>query len=108
MRRLATILVLLIVGLQYRAWFSDDGYFSVQALNGRLEQQQRRTELQRQRNRLLAAEVLALKEGHAAVEARARADLGMIRTGETFYIVAEKPAPQNSTEPPATVPDVER
>ncbi len=108
MKLLIVMLILLIAGLQYRAWFSDDGYFAAQALNERLEQQQRRAELQRQRNRLLAAEVLALKKGHAAVEARARADLGMIREGETFYIVAEEVAPVNSMESPATAPDLER
>ena len=108
MKLFIVMLVLLIAGLQYRAWFSDDGYFVVQALNERLEQQQRRAELQRQRNRLLAAEVLALKQGHAAVEARARADLGMIREGETFYIVAEEAAPVNSRESPGTAPDLER
>ena len=108
MKLLIVMLILLIAGLQYRAWFSDDGYFAARALNERLEQQQRRAELQRQRNRLLAAEVLALKEGHAAVEARARADLGMIREGETFYIVAEEAAPGSSGEPPGTPPDLER
>ena len=102
------VLILLIAALQYRAWFSDDGYFAAQALNERLEQQQRRAELQRQRNRLLAAEVLALKKGHAAVEARARADLGMIREGETFYIVAEDLAPVDWMESPETTPGPER
>lgn len=104
MKLFVVLLVLLIGALQYRAWFSDDGYFAVQALNERLERQQSRAELQRQRNRLLAAEVLALKKGHAAVEARARADLGMIRKGEKFYIVAEEAAPGNSGEPPGTDP----
>ena len=100
MKLLIVMLVLLIAGLQYRAWFSDDGYFAAQALNERLEQQQRRAELQRQRNRLLAAEVLALKDGHAAVEARARADLGMVREGETFYIVVDEAAAEVSGKPP--------
>jgi len=88
-KRVVIVLSVLILGLQYRAWFSDDGYLAARALNERLEQQQRRAESQRQRNRMLAAEVLALKEGYAAVEARARADLGMIREGETFYILVE-------------------
>ena len=108
MKLLIVMLILLIAGLQYRAWFSDDGYFAAQALNERLEQQQRRAELQRQRNRLLAAEVLALKKGHAAVEARARADLGMIREGETFYIVAEEVTPTDPMELPEAAPDPER
>ena len=107
MKLMIVLLVLVIAGLQYRAWFSEDGYFAVQALNERLERQQRRAELQRQRNRLLAAEVLALKEGHAAVEARARADLGMIREGERFYILTEEPAAGNPGELPG-MPNLER
>lgn len=105
MKLLIAALIVVVAGLQYRAWFSDDGYFAARALTERLEQQQRRAELQRQRNRILAAEVLALKNGHAAVEARARADLGMIRAGETFYIVAEEAAPGSIEELPESAPD---
>ena len=56
-----------------------------QAENARLEQ----------RNQALAADVAELKSGEAAVEDRARAELGMIKPGETFYRVVEgeKPAP---------------
>ena len=37
----------------------------------------------------LAAEVQALKSGLDAVEARARTELGMIKNGETFYLVVD-------------------
>ncbi len=97
MKFIVLILIVLIAGLQYLAWFGDDGYFAVKALGERLEEHRRQSERQRRRNRLLAAEVVALKNGHAAVEARARVDLGMIREGETFYILtdeAKQPSPQ--------------
>jgi len=90
MKLLFLALLLLLAGLQYQAWYGDHGYFVVQALSDRLEEQKLRAEQLRQRNRLLAAEVLALKQGHAVVEARARVDLGMIRADETFYIVTER------------------
>jgi cell division protein FtsB len=49
------------------------------------------------RNDALSAEVEDLKSGEAAIEDRARSELGMIKPGETFYRVVE-PAP------PATAP----
>jgi 2-C-methyl-D-erythritol 4-phosphate cytidylyltransferase len=47
---------------------------------------------------VLAAEVEDLKSGEAAVEERARSELGMIKPGETFYRVVE-PQPAPSDEP---------
>ena len=41
----------------------------------------------RARNAALDAEVRDLGQGTAAIEARARTTLGMIRDGETFYLV---------------------
>ena len=40
-----------------------------------------------QRNAVLEAEVADLRNGGAAIEAHARSELGMIRKGETFYLV---------------------
>ena len=44
-----------------------------------------------ERNDVLAAEVEDLKSGYDAIEERARMELGMIRQGETFFQVIEKP-----------------
>jgi cell division protein FtsB len=55
-----------------------------------------------QRNQALAADVNDLKHGEQAVEARARAELGLIKPGETFYQVVEKPANGATVAAPAT------
>ena len=57
-----------------------------------------------QRNQALGADVLDLKHGDQAVEARARTELGLIKPGEMFYQVVEKPAPVPAKRrlPPAT------
>ena len=50
------------------------------------EQEAINAELQA-RNEALAVEVLDLKTGLEAVEERARSELGLIATGETFYMI---------------------
>jgi cell division protein FtsB len=90
MKILLALLLVLLAGLQYKLWFSDVGRRAADGLELRLEAQQRRTDLLAHRNRLLTAEVVALKEGLDAVEARARRDLGMVKDGETFYLVPDQ------------------
>ena len=50
-----------------------------------------------ERNKGLDAEVRDLKSGLMAIEERARAEMGMIRSDETFYRLLEQPLPQPVT-----------
>jgi len=59
------------------------------ALQARVVAQQAENARLYQRNEALAADVGELKSGAAAVEDRARGELGMIKPGETFYRVVE-------------------
>ncbi|QDW66055.1 cell division protein FtsB [Luteimonas granuli] len=93
LRIVLVVLVALLAWLQYRLWFGSGGNGEVAALQAQVEQQARQNEGLRERNAALAAEVADLKSGEAAIEERARAELGMIRPGETFYRVVER-APQ--------------
>ncbi|MCE2461123.1 MAG: septum formation initiator family protein [Pseudomonadales bacterium] len=83
--------------LLFRFWFSESGWFAVRELEANVETQARQTAELAQRNRVLAAEVLTTKEGHEVVEARARADLGMVAEGETFYVVVDPAGPDVQT-----------
>jgi cell division protein FtsB len=89
MRIVMLILLVLLVLLQYKAWFSDVGHFAAARLSAEVAEQTNRGELLARRNQILRAEVLALKRGVEALEARARNDLGMIKEGETFYLVPD-------------------
>ncbi len=89
MRLLIALLVVLFAALQYKAWFSDVGYLAAWDLQREVDQQRQRAEVLEQRNRLLTAEVLALKDGLDAIESRARSELGMIKKDETFYLVPD-------------------
>ena len=104
MRGLAVLLVLLLAllgWLQYRLWFGNGGEREVADLQAQVQRQARDNTGLRERNAALAAEVQDLKSGEAAVEERARSELGMIKPGETFYRVVETPAPR---QPPAPAP----
>ena len=88
------LLLLVLLGwLQYRLWFGSGGQREVEALQQQVRQQAHDNAGLTQRNEALAAEVEDLKSGEAAVEERARSELGMIKPGETFYRVVE-PQPQ--------------
>jgi cell division protein FtsB len=92
MRGLRIVLVLLLdlLGwLQYRLWFGGGGEREVAQLQAQVARQRHDNTGLQQRNDALAAEVEDLKSGEAAVEERARNELGMIKPGETFYRVIE-------------------
>jgi cell division protein FtsB len=85
MRALIAVLFALLVLLQYRLWFGAGGLNEVRHLRQEISHQRSENQLLGERNRTLAAEVQDLKQGTAAIEERARTDLGMVGEGETFY-----------------------
>jgi cell division protein FtsB len=95
MRIFAAILAITLVLLQYRVWVSDRGNREVLRLTAAVEAQTAANFEQRGRNRQLVAEVNDLKVGLTALEERARSELGMVGSSETFYqvVTAATPAP---------------
>ncbi len=89
MKALVAALVLVFLGLQWRLWVGDGGVAELRQLEAQLAVQQQENETLRLRNQMLENEVLDLKNGLEAVEERARADLGMTREDETFYMIIE-------------------
>ncbi len=99
---LLAALVAVLALLQFRLWMGQGGYRSVAALQAQVQQQTRENAGLEQRNAALAAEVEDLKSGEAAVEERARSELGMIKPGETFYrVVGTGDAPVANPGPAA-------
>ncbi|SHI28068.1 cell division protein FtsB [Pollutimonas bauzanensis] len=84
MRLLFIILALLTAITQYPLWWGKGGWLRVQELERKASSQQETNEALIARNNALQAEVQDLKSGKAAVEERARAELGMIKDGEIF------------------------
>lgn len=109
MKFLVAVLLLVLAGLQYRLWLSDDGIRSVLNLRQSVAAQTAENETLSRRNDQLAAEVKDLKEGLAALEERARTDLGMVGSNETFFQVVENPTPAGTAPvAPPQAPPVQR
>jgi cell division protein FtsB len=90
---LAVALLAALLLLQYRLWLSGDGVREVLQLRTEVASQLQQNATLAERNRELAGEVRDLKQGYAALEERARSDLGMIAGNETFYqVVPRSPA----------------
>ena len=87
---LAAILVL----HQYQLWLSHDGLPSLLRLHQAVEKQRLDNTELKERNQVLAAEVQDLKSGLDALEERARSELGMVKPGETFFQIIDKPDEQ--------------
>jgi cell division protein FtsB len=104
MRILAIVLGFALVLLQYRLWLSDQGLREVSRLQSAVDAQGAANREQSERNRQLAAEVNDLKVGLAALEERARSELGMVGNSETFYqiVTAATPTPATAATTPVT------
>ena len=89
MRVFAVALLLVLAALQYRLWVSDEGVRAVITLRSSVAAQAAENQTLVQRNEQLVAEVKDLKEGLAALEERARNDLGMIGANESFFQVVD-------------------
>jgi cell division protein FtsB len=87
MKWLAGALLSVVLLLQYRLWLSDDGVRELSRLDEAVAHQKAENAELEARNAQLIAEVADLKAGMAAIEERARSELGMIGRNETFYQV---------------------
>lgn len=92
---------MLIALLQYPLWLGKGSWLKVWDLNRQISERQEVNAKLKARNEALDAEVRDLKQGFAAIEERARSELGMIKQDEVFYQVFEaellpSPAPAKS------------
>ncbi len=91
MKALTLIFVVLIALLQYPLWLGKGSWLRVWNVSQKIEQQKKANLDYRLRNDSLRAEVRDLKQGNAAIEERARSELGMIKNDEVFYQVIDQP-----------------
>ena len=82
-------LIIVLIALQARFWIGEGSMADVVRLRSEITDQQEENERLVSRNKILSAEVRALKSGTEGIEKRAREDMGMIKEGETFYMIVE-------------------
>jgi cell division protein FtsB len=88
---LTLILITLVALLQYPLWLGKGSWLKVWEIDQQVTRQHEINQKLQMRNAALDAEVRDLKQGHEAVEERARSELGMIKQNEIFFhIVNEK------------------
>ncbi len=83
------LLLVLLLALQYRYWFGDGSVRERKLLAAQIAAQQTENQQQAKRNKVMEAEIIELKQGLETVEERARHELGMIKQGETLYLLMD-------------------
>ena len=90
MKFLNIALLLILVLIQNRLWNGNGSIPDVKRLEEMKAMQIEENKALVERNISLGAEVMDLKEGLEAIEGRARSEMGMIRSDETFYRIIER------------------
>jgi cell division protein FtsB len=90
MKMIVSLLVILLLALQYKLWIGPGSLAEVWRTHQSIQAQTRENISLMERNRALDAEVSDLKQGRDAIEERARSELGMIGRDEVFYQIIDE------------------
>ncbi len=93
MRILQVLLILIILGLQVRLWIGPGSLTEIDQIDAAISTQETENASLETRNQSLLTEVEELKNGTDGIEEMAREDLGLIKEGETFYMIVEPEKP---------------
>ncbi len=106
MRLITIALLALLVLIQYPLWLGKGGWLRVWELDKQVNAAHEKNDELKARNAKLDSEVQDLKNGTAAVEERARFELGMIKKDEIFVQILDagskvesKPSASNNKLP---------
>jgi cell division protein FtsB len=98
MRLVTAVLIVLLALIQYPLWWGHGGWLRVHELQQQLAQQLQKNADAKLRNERIQGEVQDLQNGTAAVEERARYEMGMVKDGEVFvqFVSPNQPLPTPS------------
>jgi cell division protein FtsB len=89
-RVILLVLFLMAVGLQTRLWIGESSLAHVDGLGSQVALQAAENNRKRLRNEILKAEIMDLRNGLDAIEEKARSELGLVKEGETFFLLVEE------------------
>ncbi|KTD64406.1 cell division protein FtsB [Legionella spiritensis] len=89
MRSIVAILILALVGLQYKLWLGDGSILQWRQLERKIIGQEKENQKLLARNHAIEADIMELKSGEQALEEQARYELGMVKNNETYYQFVE-------------------
>ena len=89
MRLVTIVLIILFLLFQVDIWIKIDGYKRKVELAEMIEIQTEANKEMTIRNNQLQQEIIDLKNGTEAIEEKARTEMGMIKEGEEFYLIAK-------------------
>lgn len=89
-RRLLIILLVILGMLQLRLWTGTGSWEQIASLRRDIAIQKDHNNDLQMRNERLYGEVRSLKHDLDSIEERARNDMGLIKSGETFYLIVDE------------------
>lgn len=88
-RVVIAVLLVILAGLQSRLWIGEGSFAHVNTLQAKVSRKVSENGIKVQRNRILRAEIIELKSGLESIEEKARSEFGLIKEGETFFLLVE-------------------
>ncbi|MDA7832749.1 septum formation initiator family protein [Pseudomonadales bacterium] len=82
-------LLIVLMGLQSRLWLGEGSFAHVNTLQAKVSRNVAENSVKVQRNKILRAEIIELKRGLESIEEKARSEFGLIKEGETFFLLIE-------------------
>ncbi len=89
MRPIFVVLLLVLIGLQYKLWLGDGSVMQWLHLEHKLSAEEQENKKLAARNLAVEADIMELKSGEQALEEQARYELGMVKDGEVYYQFVE-------------------
>jgi cell division protein FtsB len=89
MRSIIVILLLALLGLQYKLWLGDGSVLQWRLLEKKIAAQMKKNDKMAARNHAMEAEIVELQSGDQALEEQARFELGMVKDQEAYYQFVE-------------------